>query len=185
MQDATCSIADCPKPPKSRTWCDTHYMRYIRHRSPYALLRHVVIGPPEVRFWAKVDKNGPNGCWVWTASTFAARNGYGKFNAGSSSKTNHTVYAHRFSYELAYGFIPEDMDIMHLCDNPPCVNPQHLEAGTAKENMMHMVRKGRDQWSNGKRKARIGCTVESCDRKHSAHGLCKNHYERQRLASKK
>jgi len=184
MQDATCSIADCPKPPKARTWCDTHYMRYIRHGSPDAIQRHVVIGPPEVRFWAKVDKDGPNGCWVWTASTFRARNGYGKFNAGTTAATSKTVYAHRFSYELSNGPIPDGLDVLHGCDNPPCVNPNHLRLGTAADNSADMLRRKRDAWASGKRKATIGCTVQSCNRKHSGLGLCKLHYERQRRANK-
>ena len=184
MPHATCSIAGCPKPIRSKGWCDAHYMRNLRHGSPHALMRKVVIGTPEVRFWAKVDKNAPKGCWVWTASTFVGRNGYGKFNAGTTAATAKTVYAHRFSYELVNGPISEGLDVLHACDNPPCVNPDHLRLGTPVDNAADMVRRKRDAWSTGKRVATIGCTVESCNRNHDAHGLCKLHYERQRRANK-
>lgn len=81
----------------------------------------------ERRFWAKVDKNGPNGCWVWTA---ANASGYGRFWVG------HLVVAHRFAYELLVGPIPDGMQLDHLCRNPPCVNPAHLEPVTCRVNLL-------------------------------------------------
>lgn len=92
-------------------------------------------------FWAKVHK-GPS-CWCWTARK--ARDGYGKFNmsTGRVKPKRITVLAHRFAYELTRGPIPPGMFVMHSCDNPSCVNPEHLSVGTHRANMADMVRKGR------------------------------------------
>ena len=89
----------------------------------------------EVRFWAKVKKTA--GCWLWTAST---RNGYGQIgNPGRK-----VLLAHRVSWELANGPIPDGMWVLHRCDNPPCVRPSHLFLGTPKMNSQDSKRKGRN-----------------------------------------
>lgn len=86
-------------------------------------------------FWAKVAKAGPDDCWLWTAS----RQGqYGCIGyAGKRER------AHRISWMLNNGPIPAGMDVMHKCDNPLCVNPNHLQLGTHAENMHDRDRKGR------------------------------------------
>jgi hypothetical protein len=81
----------------------------------------------EQRFWSKVDKAAPNGCWHWLGYL---DKGYGKFNP----TRDETVGAHRFSYRLLKGEIPEGLDLDHLCVNPRCVNPDHLEPVTSAEN---------------------------------------------------
>jgi hypothetical protein len=82
------------------------------------------------RFWAKVDRNGPNGCWLWTAGRTAS-GGYGQFYASPDART---VRAHRFAYELFVGSVPDGMVLDHLCRVHECVNPAHLELVTRKEN---------------------------------------------------
>jgi len=89
----------------------------------------------ECRFWAYVDKSGD--CWIWTG--YKTQTGYGKLCFNS----NKVVTASRVSYELFYGPIQPGMLICHSCDNPSCVNPNHLWQGTHMENMMDMVEKGR------------------------------------------
>ncbi len=92
---------------------------------------------PEMRFWMKVNKDGPNGCWTWTAQLSKA--GYGRFRPDPYSNTG----AHRYSYELHKGPIPKGLDIDHLCCNPSCVNPDHLEAVTTAENLRRVEERGR------------------------------------------
>ena len=92
--------------------------------------------PIEFRFWTKVDKNGPvpeclpelGSCWLWMA---AQANGYGTIR---KSITRTMLQAHRVSYELVVGPIPDGYEIDHLCRNPLCVNPAHLDAVTPKVN---------------------------------------------------
>src|SRR5713226_5546175 len=85
--------------------------------------------PPAERFWAKVEKT--DGCWLWLAATNPK--GYGVFSV--DKKTNNVEFAHRVSYRLHYGEIPGDMRILHHCDNPTCVRPEHLFIGTPDDNM--------------------------------------------------
>ncbi len=87
------------------------------------------------RFWAKVRKTP--GCWLWKAGQTV--NGYGKY---SPSRLK-TVMAHRFSYEMAFGEIPDGKLVCHHCDTPLCVNPEHLFVGTSADNMQDKVSKGR------------------------------------------
>lgn len=91
------------------------------------------------RFWPRVNKNGDNGCWNWTAALSAA--GYGQIGAQGERKI---LYTHRLSWEIANGQIPNGMVICHKCDNPKCCNPDHLFMGTQKQNMQDARKKGRD-----------------------------------------
>ena len=92
----------------------------------------------EERFWAKVKKT--DGCWVWTGS--AQHNGYGYLHIGD--KTNRKpMRAHRVSWELHNGPIPTGLWVLHRCDNPPCVRPEHLWLGDRTDNMRDCAAKGR------------------------------------------
>lgn len=84
----------------------------------------------EEMFWAKVDKDGPNGCWLWTAAKTGP--GYGSFRAIGNSH----ISAHRWSYINTHGSIPDGMTIDHLCRRPSCVNPTHLDVVTLRENVL-------------------------------------------------
>lgn len=84
----------------------------------------------EERFWAKVEKAGPEDCWEWRAGKNTK--GYGRFYLGGKRH----IFAHRYSYELLVGPIPEGLVTDHLCRNPGCVNPAHLEPVTNRENIL-------------------------------------------------
>lgn len=81
------------------------------------------------RFWNKVNKT--DGCWIWTASK--TYQGYGYFRLDGRMQK-----AHRVSYKILKGQIPNGMMILHSCHNPSCVNPEHLRIGTNQENMRDM-----------------------------------------------
>lgn len=85
-------------------------------------------------FWSHVQITP--GCWLWTASTNAK--GYGQFGVANGR----CVLTHRFSFELHHGPL-DGRWALHRCDNPPCVNPDHLYAGTVTENVRDMLARGR------------------------------------------
>lgn len=94
------------------------------------------------RMQKHIKVNEDSGCWEWFGSK---RTGYGRMIVGSRRDgTRRTMSAHRVSYELANGEIPGGMEICHKCDNPCCVNPDHLFAGTRQDNVDDRERKGRN-----------------------------------------
>lgn len=103
------------------------------------------------KFWSKVDKSSE--CWIWIAGK--GRRGTGKFMSGL--RAGYTSIASRFSYILHYGEISEELMVCHKCDNPACVNPQHLFLGTHQDNMDDMVKKGRSP----RNKPTLGKTLKS------------------------
>ncbi len=98
--------------------------------------------PVTERFMSKVRQESAEGCWLWVASCFAA--GYGQFGIDGKN-----WQAHRLSWTLFRGGIPDGICVCHHCDNPPCVNPAHLWLGTNADNTADRNRKGRAARNRG------------------------------------
>ncbi len=89
-----------------------------------------------VRFWRQVNKT--ESCWLWTGPGSGPKGAYGGITINKKS-----LKAHRVSWELENGPIPDGLCVLHKCDNPKCVNPEHLFLGTKKDNTQDMIQKGR------------------------------------------
>jgi hypothetical protein len=87
------------------------------------------------RFWQWVDTSSGD-CWTWTGGSTTG--GYGKFWLNGR-----TISAHRVSYVMHFGTIPDGLLVLHSCDNPPCVRPDHLSLGTYRDNARDSMAKGR------------------------------------------
>lgn len=152
MSGQRCIIDGCSNVAKARGWCSTHYTRWNRYGDPHFTKK--LVGPPESRFWCKVDRGVDDECWVWTA--YVNEWGYGKFRVAP----NRLMSAHRFSFELANGPIPEGAVICHHCDNPPCVNPRHLYAGSHLTNRHDWAERNGGNLARGERNGSAVLTGE-------------------------
>lgn len=90
------------------------------------------------RFWRHASVS-PDGCWLWLG--YRDRKGYGRLNIRGVP-----VLAHRFSWRLHHGSDPGSLLVLHHCDTPACINPEHLFLGTAADNTADMIAKGRGRW---------------------------------------
>lgn len=109
----------------------------------------------EDRLNSYIDKTGD--CWVWTRDTY--NYGYGKLSIGKSKQ----IRAHRYMYEKTYGEIPKGMNVLHKCDNPKCVKPEHLFLGTQKDNVSDMMRKGRGGYRSFKGEEHVNSKLKDVD----------------------
>lgn len=113
-------------------------------------MRLTRVGSVNDRFYDRVQINLLTGCWVWTGGKNAKGYGLisGVVNGGRLVKMSQQMLAHRVSWIIHIGPIPEGSGahgtvVMHTCDNPACVNPSHLQLGTQSDNVKDMIAKGR------------------------------------------
>jgi hypothetical protein len=119
-------------------YCSLHYQRYKKYGDPNrADWKKLKGDTPEekLKYNYKVNEKG---CWVWQGSV-RKKDGYGSINIGQGK----TSLVHRLAYTYWKGEIPEGMFVCHHCDNPPCINPDHLFLGTNQDNMNDKMLKGR------------------------------------------
>ena len=121
------------------------------------------------RFWSKVDKSGD--CWIWKAST---NGGYGQFRSNGK-----IVRAHRYAYEEKFGPISDGLFVCHSCDNPLCVNPNHLFLGTDHDNKSDMYEKKRNVFGDSHPNKKLNKEIVLAIRSYASVGMP------QRLIAKK
>lgn len=95
------------------------------------------------RFWEKVQKTET--CWLWKGAVNWTAGGYGKIPTSRKAGRRRFLSAHRVAWELQVGEIPHGFCVLHRCDTPLCVNPDHLFLGTQTDNVMDMLKKGRQR----------------------------------------
>lgn len=133
--------------------------RCIQHRdSPHHAMEEIAMAGPKFiplaeRFARFVLKSNPGSCWLWTGSIDGR--GYGKIYKRGEGP----ILAHRTAWEIAHGFIPDGLLVLHRCDNPRCVNIAHLFLGTHLDNVRDMLGKGRDRMV-GERNHRVKLTAD-------------------------
>lgn len=171
----------CGKRAVGQGMCPMHYSRWKRHGDPLVTERRRFQYTDDLAadFWGLVDKSaGPDGCWPWKGTISV--HGYGSW---------HHTPAHRTSYRLVLGTIPDGLVLDHTCHDPAecsggpscqhrrCVNPAHLAPVPPEENVS--ARRS----SNG-RPANDRCAVDGCGRPYVARGLCAKHWQFQQRTGK-
>ena len=143
MTARPCGVARCDREYRARGFCGLHYKRWMATGDPLLTLW---VTRREDHFWSRVDAGGD--CWEWTGY----RDGKGYGRAWWDSRNG---LVHRISYELLVGPIPAELQLDHLCRNRACVNPDHLEPVTCRENI---------------RRGSVAVRKQTCERGHPLFG---------------
>lgn len=134
-----CKTQGCERDSHTRGWCAAHYKRVTRTGSDLSEIP--LSGCAKTvhqRLFEKTVVNELNGCVEWIAASVP-------FGYGLIAYQGKQQYAHRVSWQLKHGDIPHGMFVLHRCDNPRCVNADHLFLGTLSDNTKDMIRKNRQR----------------------------------------
>lgn len=175
-----CSVEGCSKFVKGHGLCDKHYMRLRRGGTLETRAFPPTWSTAKERLewygWNVVQRDTPfadGPCWEWAGTCGAG--GYGVL-----AVDHRTHKAHRLAYETWVGPIPEGMVVRHKCDNPPCINPEHLELGTPKDNARDREERGRRTPARGEKH---GCAKLTWDNVNEIRSLWSTgNYTRKQLA---
>jgi hypothetical protein len=147
-QEKKCTFPECDKNHHAMGYCATHYTRLKKNGDLVVRQRWDKNYTSLEDYLNKNHEKDSSGCWLWTGN-FGRRN-YGIVGNFSLAKKLKIYQAHRLSFMIHKGEIPDGMFVCHTCDNPPCINPEHLFLGTHYENMQDMISKGRAPWQKRK-----------------------------------
>src|SRR3954467_11624076 len=132
-----CSVPYCKERVRSNGFCNNHLYAFRKYGDATKLVQKQHHGKTLAERLEIYTKRGPD-CWDWIGHKDL--NGYGRLNVGGKP-----LLAHRLSYLVHLGSIPDDKALLHKCDRPCCVNPAHLFLGTQTDNLNDMYAKGRDR----------------------------------------
>lgn len=154
MRMRICIVEGCNKPHAARGWCQMHYTRWRKYGDPLEarqLQRH---GLTLMERWeSNVEKS--SGCWLWTG--YRDPNGYGRIRVNDIPEL-----AHRLAWKLLRGDITSEQHVLHRCDNPPCVRPEHLFLGDQIINTADKMAKKRHRFGVSRGEAH-GCARLTTD----------------------
>lgn len=138
-KEVICCVEQCENIVLAKKLCNKHYIRVRRHGDLYAynIKRRKIIDRLEIH----IERITESGCWIWKGDSVSG--GYGRINMYGELEL-----AHRISYRENIGEIPDGFCVLHKCDVPDCVNPNHLFIGTHQDNTDDMKKKGR--WGSRK-----------------------------------
>lgn len=130
----SCKVTDCIEPVKAKGMCNKHYLRHRKYGNPLTTKYH---STAEEKFLAELPENkNPEECWEWQGPI--NRYGYGVINAVGAMG----LLAHRYSYARTNNVeLVRYEQIHHICANRRCVNPDHLQSVSARENMAEMMQR--------------------------------------------
>src|SRR3990167_4261440 len=126
-----CAVCGGPLKRGAKTYCGLACYRLVQRSID-----------PTARFWSKVNRT--EGCWLWTGSRSGGNQGrkYGQFTYTVAPGQQRHVSAHVYSYEIAYGPVPDGLEVLHICNTGLCLRPDHLKAGTHQQNVADAVKDG-------------------------------------------
>lgn len=134
-----CKTDGCERLAHTRGWCSAHYKRVTRTGSDMPEIElSGCAKTPTKRLFEKAVKNDETGCLEWIAASVP-------FGYGVIAYKGKQQYAHRVAWQLKNGDIPSGMYVLHKCDNPRCINTDHLFLGTLSDNTQDMIKKNRQR----------------------------------------